>query len=93
MPPVHQLLGCGIQRNLPRYPDGIADANGLRIGADGGGRFGGGNDLLVHGSVSDHELYDAMRRPVLSQRAKYALHVGHRRMVRITRARCLRSRT
>ncbi len=45
---LHHLLGRGIERNLARDPNGVADPDGLRIDADGGRRVGRRNDLFAH---------------------------------------------
>src|SRR5580700_6895850 len=42
----NDLTRLGVERDLPRTINGRSYPNGLRIGADGGGRIASGNDLL-----------------------------------------------
>jgi hypothetical protein len=46
---------CRVEADLARHVDGVADLHGLRIGADGGGSGGGGNDLAAHDGLSGFE--------------------------------------
>ena len=42
----NDLAGFGVERDLSGAINGRSNADGLRIGADGGGRIGSGNDFL-----------------------------------------------
>src|SRR5690606_28876587 len=52
----HQLHALRVQRDLPGQVDGVADLDGLRIGADGGGGFVGAGYGAWHGESSFERL-------------------------------------